>query len=158
MNRPLIRTTYAKKQTLTGIKEKRPAVDAAGRIRLTKAEREKQKERKDRNHDRYVVKTYGLDPGEYEKILAEQGGGCAICGKRPRARKLAVDHDHYDGRVRGLICFFCNTALGVWEFDLDTARRAIEYLARIVADHKDRIVYQPIQYDNRIVEQGDLPF
>lgn len=150
MNRPLIRHSYAKKTA--------PVAKATGATRLTKTEREKEKERKDKNHDAYVARTYGLERGEYASLLTKQGGVCAICGKRPRSRKLAVDHDHYDGTVRGLICYFCNTALGVWEFDLETARRAITYLQRVVDAHADRVVTQPILYDNRIVEQGDLPW
>lgn len=74
---------------------------------------------------------YGLAPGEYASRLAAQGGRCAICGKKPQRRRLAVDHNHFSGEVRGLLCYFCNSALGIWEFDRDTARRAAEYLAAI---------------------------
>lgn len=46
---------------------------------------------------------------DYEAILAEQDGGCGICGRPPKSGKsLAVDHDHATGFVRGLLCFMCN--------------------------------------------------
>jgi Recombination endonuclease VII len=41
-------------------------------------------------------------------MLAEQGGGCAICGAEPKTKRLHVDHDHKTGAVRGLLCFRCN--------------------------------------------------
>lgn len=59
------------------------------------------------------LKVYGLRPGDYERILAMQGGTCRACGARPNERRrLHVDHCHETGRVRGLLCLACNTALG----------------------------------------------
>lgn len=49
-----------------------------------------------------------LAPGEYEALLAAQGGVCAICGNPPKNRRLHIDHDHKTGRIRGLLCFTCN--------------------------------------------------
>lgn len=52
---------------------------------------------------------FAITPAEYEAILQEQGGGCGICGKPPRdGKRLAVDHDHQSGFVRGLLCFYDN--------------------------------------------------
>lgn len=52
---------------------------------------------------------FNITPEEYEAILQAQGGGCGICGKPPRdGKRLAVDHDHKSGFVRGLLCFMCN--------------------------------------------------
>jgi len=47
----------------------------------------------------------------YDRLLAEQGGVCAICGNPPKTRRLSIDHDHKTGAVRGLLCFQCNRAL-----------------------------------------------
>lgn len=55
-------------------------------------------------HRGHVAKTYGLGPGDYEALLARQGGRCFLCGRRPVNRRLAVDHDHVTGLVRGLLC------------------------------------------------------
>lgn len=120
--------------------------------------------RRDKAHDAYVAKTYGLQRGDYADLLATQGGVCAICGKRPRARKLAVDHDHYTGRVRGLLCFMCNSALGTFEFDAATAERARDYLAAIVKEFALRapLVESDSQSNRkmrvRVTQTGDLPF
>jgi hypothetical protein len=66
---------------------------------------------------------YGITTSDYDKLLESQGNVCAIC-KRPEVRKasnseatcrLAVDHDHVSGKLRGLLCMKCNTALA--QFD-----------------------------------------
>lgn len=49
----------------------------------------------DAQRDKYLRKTYGIELGDYLRRLKAQGGGCAICGKRPaRGKNLHVDHDH----------------------------------------------------------------
>lgn len=59
-------------------------------------------------HSASIVKTYGLSADEYDAMLAAQGGRCAICRARPKSKRLAVDHDHRTGEVRGLLCSRCN--------------------------------------------------
>lgn len=59
-------------------------------------------------HATMIAKTYGLDADGYRALLALQGGRCAICRARPRSKRLAVDHDHKSGAVRGLLCSRCN--------------------------------------------------
>jgi hypothetical protein len=75
-----------------------------------------------------VEKVYGLGPGEYEALLAFQGGVCALCG-RPFSRKRgAVDHDHTTGRVRGIIHGWENTILGRIGDSVQWALRLVAYL------------------------------
>lgn len=50
---------------------------------------------------------YGLTLEDYDKMLNSQNGVCFICKERKR-RRLAVDHDHSTGRIRGLLCDVCN--------------------------------------------------
>jgi hypothetical protein len=67
---------------------------------------------RDRYHEK--LKTFGLTMEDYERLLTEQGGVCKLCGKPEggtRAKRLAVDHDHDTGRIRGLLCRRCNTTL-----------------------------------------------
>lgn len=59
-------------------------------------------------HGAMVEKTYGLTAEQYQTLLARQGGKCAICRARPKSKRLAVDHDHGSGAVRGLLCSRCN--------------------------------------------------
>jgi hypothetical protein len=79
---------------------------------------------------------YGITLDDYERLLAEQDGRCAICGKLPkgigREVRLHVDHDHDTGRVRGLICLKCNSALAQFGDSLEGVMKAVEYLKRSI--------------------------
>lgn len=76
------------------------------------------------------VHQYGISDRMYEARLKMQKGGCAICGKPPDARKkLAIDHNHQTGEVRGLLCLNCNHALGLLEDDVRRLKLAIRYLS-----------------------------
>lgn len=73
---------------------------------------------------------YGLELGEYDRMLAAQGDVCAICkGHCGRERRLSVDHCHSTGRVRGLLCQNCNAAIGMLKEDVALFFRAVEYLS-----------------------------
>lgn len=75
--------------------------------------------------------TFGITLKEYEDMLANQNYGCFICGKKHKLetrRGLAVDHCHTSGKVRGLLCMNCNTAIGHLRDDKRLFYKAIEYL------------------------------
>ena len=79
-----------------------------------------------------LKKKYGITIEQYEEMLLEQNGLCAICDRVERVRypsQLAVDHDHDSGRIRGLLCQSCNTSLGKLDHSVDILRKAIEYLS-----------------------------
>lgn len=59
-------------------------------------------------HGAMIEKTYGLTPEQYDALLRRQDGKCAICRARPKSKRLAVDHNHDTGEVRGLLCSRCN--------------------------------------------------
>lgn len=88
--------------------------------------------------DRSLRRYYGIGIKEYEALHKIQSGLCAICDKPETAidrhskkpRRLAVDHCHTTGRIRGLLCTACNTGIGTLEDDVDRLRRAIHYLQR----------------------------
>lgn len=90
--------------------------------------RKVQKERKQQAYDRHIADTYGLAADEYAALLAYQGGRCAICQKsNGTVRRLAVDHDHETGEVRGLLCKLCNRYL-LGYAGVETLQRALIYL------------------------------
>lgn len=85
----------------------------------------------------YVYKdTYGINIEEYNRMEALQKGLCAICGKKEetiRNKKiinLSVDHDHVDGKIRGLLCCNCNNGLGRFKDCIDTLKEAVIYLEK----------------------------
>ena len=61
--------------------------------------------------------TYGITLEDYNKMFRNQQGCCALCSKHQNEfeMKLSVDHDHKNGRVRGLLCNPCNIRLGQFE-------------------------------------------
>jgi hypothetical protein len=77
----------------------------------------------------YLKRIFKLTVEEYDKLLAFQDGLCAICRQAPRAMRLAIDHDHKTGLVRGLLCSFCNRALATFLDELDRLQRAVAYLS-----------------------------
>lgn len=79
--------------------------------------------------DARLQATYGITLSEYNVMLADQHGVCAIC-KVPHhpERPLVVDHDHDSGMVRGLLCSECNTGIGLLGDNPDTLESAIAYL------------------------------
>lgn len=73
---------------------------------------------------------------QYDEMLSQQGGKCAICRTdnnqiiRGKLAPLHIDHDHLTGKIRGLLCGCCNTALGKFRDDEDILTRAIAYLSK----------------------------
>lgn len=63
---------------------------------------------------------YGITAAEYDAMYTAQKGCCAICAKPAEeggspahwTAKLAVDHCHDTGKVRGLLCNDCNAGIG----------------------------------------------
>ena len=95
--------------------------------------REYHKEYHAKIRDHHYRQKYGISLEEYNAILLRQNGVCAICQTLKKGRRLAVDHCHTTGRVRGLICARCNYGLGVFHDDPAYLQRAIVYLNQNLA-------------------------
>jgi len=82
--------------------------------------------------DAIIRRTYGITYEEYEQMVEDQGGGCAICGKTEseEGRRLPIDHCHTTGKVRGVLCAKCNQALGMFRDDPELLRNAAQYLEK----------------------------
>ena len=74
---------------------------------------------------------YGIGADEFDELVRQQGGVCAICG-RPDPEH--VDHSHETGAVRGILCFNCNGGLGQFRDSIDALRAAAAYLDARDAD------------------------
>ena len=80
-------------------------------------------------HVSSMRREFFIEPEEYDALIAFQGGACAICLQKPVSRRLALDHSHYTGAKRGLLCSRCNNELLVLvNHDPAMLRRAAEYL------------------------------
>lgn len=74
-----------------------------------------------------LVYGYGITESDYETILSKQGGVCAICGGT-QTKRFNVDHCHDSGKVRGLLCWNCNIAIGYMKDDSTRLINAANYL------------------------------
>jgi hypothetical protein len=93
------------------------------KAKTQKRYREMTPEERSEYHRTYNLRRlYGMTVAEYEARLEAQGGVCALCHEPPRSRRLAVDHCHDTGKVRGLLHIECNRSLGAWERINDAAR------------------------------------
>ena len=77
--------------------------------------------------ERRLQTFYKITPEEYERMLVHQNGGCALCHRPPARVRLAVDHDHRTGLIRGLLCNWCNRAIGQFRDDVDKVRQVVTY-------------------------------
>ena len=61
-----------------------------------------------------LERKYGISLDDYEQMSEDQDHACALCQEPEmvEGRRMAIDHDHETGRIRGLLCFKCNTSLG----------------------------------------------
>jgi hypothetical protein len=80
---------------------------------------------------------YGVTKEQYESMVAAQNNLCAICNRPEkdvhqsgRLKSLSIDHCHKTGKVRGLLCFACNSSIGKFDDDVDLLRSAIRYLEK----------------------------
>lgn len=73
---------------------------------------------------------FDITLADYDAMLIAQDGVCAICGKTPweEEKRLAVDHNHETGRVRGLLCNNCNSGIGYLQDNPGLCRLAADYL------------------------------
>jgi len=69
-----------------------------------------------------------LSVEEADKIFEYQGNVCAICTRPVPDKRLALDHRHKDGLVRGGLCSWCNRAIARFNDDIVRLRAAADYL------------------------------
>lgn len=84
-------------------------------------------------HKEYNLRRrYNISREDYDNKLKEQRHSCAICKThfKDKTRSLHVDHCHTTDKVRGLLCYKCNTAIGLLKENMDNVRNALKYLRK----------------------------
>ena len=80
----------------------------------------------------HLRRTFGITPKDYNKLFNKQAGKCAICHSKDvsnsRAVHLTIDHNHKNGKIRGLLCVKCNSLLGLARDDKTILKNAMQYL------------------------------
>lgn len=87
---------------------------------------------KDKARERHLFSRYGITVEQYDELHERQEGRCAICLRASEEfpRRLAVDHNHKTGEVRGVLCNYCNHRVVGRHTDADLLRRMADYLER----------------------------
>jgi hypothetical protein len=90
---------------------------------------------RDPNFDRRrdLWKHYKMRLEDWDALMAAQDGVCGVCGSAEhRGKGWHVDHDHGSGEIRGILCHFCNLALGHFGDDPERCKSAIAYLSQVI--------------------------
>lgn len=83
----------------------------------------------DYNRNSNLKKIYGITLEIWNEMFLEQGSVCAICGTdQPRGHNWHTDHCHNSGKIRGILCGWCNTGIGKLQENPEIFRKALEYL------------------------------
>ncbi|WP_224058896.1 endonuclease VII domain-containing protein [Streptomyces kanamyceticus] len=77
-----------------------------------------------RNGAGHLKRQFGTTEAERDELIASRTGLCVI---RLSAPAIHVDHCHETGKVRGVLCFNCNSGIGKLGDDPDNTRRATAY-------------------------------
>ena len=82
-----------------------------------------------------ILISWNLEFVQNEDLFKKQQGLCAVCGKSETSktpggfiRPLNIDHCHKTNKIRGLLCFYCNIAVGHFEDNIVSLKKAIKYL------------------------------
>ena len=81
-----------------------------------------------------LKRRYGITPDDYDLLLTNQNGHCALCERTPDQERygyLHVDHCHDSNKIRGLLCEQHNLALGKMGDTEEALRRALNYIKGI---------------------------
>lgn len=86
-----------------------------------------------RRRNSILKSKYGITIDQYYEIFRKQGRKCKLCGMKTHNRKsdFVVDHCHKTGRIRGILCFRCNSKLGMYRDDPKLLRKAADYLENL---------------------------
>lgn len=86
--------------------------------------------RNTKGRNKQLLERYGINIKEYNDMLVKQNYCCAICNKHisELSVNLAVDHCHTSMKIRGLLCFNCNSGLGRFKDNTEFLLKAVTYL------------------------------
>jgi hypothetical protein len=97
------------------------------RARIAKTRPPRQtRDPKTRRRDSHLKGRYGITLAQFEVLWSLQDRACAICRRKPK--RTVVDHHHGTGKVRGILCYSCNNAIGMVRDDANQARALAAYL------------------------------
>lgn len=97
--------------------------------RISKQSKKRYQKNKLKVKERNLKKQYGLTLDDWNNLFLTQHSRCAVCRTdTPEGMGWATDHCHTTGKVRGILCNFCNTGLGLFKDNILVLQEAIKYL------------------------------
>jgi len=103
------------------------------RLKILKQSKKYNNNHKKEHQNAQLKKKFGFGILEYKKLFKLQNGRCAICKKPEKIKRhnriinLAVDHNHKNGIIRGLLCFQCNRLLGYFDKNPNLLKSILKY-------------------------------
>lgn len=84
---------------------------------------------KEEQKDYMLRMRYGITLEEKNQMFLNQNNKCKLCQNVESDNKgFVVDHCHKSGKIRGILCSYCNKALGMFKDDPSFLEKAINYL------------------------------
>jgi hypothetical protein len=77
---------------------------------------------------------YGISLENRDEILKSQDYKCKCCGKKLiglNPRLVCLDHNHTTGAIRGILCHYCNTSLGLMFEDPEKIQQLKDYVYNV---------------------------
>lgn len=86
----------------------------------------------DKKKNEKLKAAYGISLAQYDEMLLSQDGKCEICkSDKPGGKgSFCVDHNHFTGQIRGLLCHWCNFMIGQSRESIDILKSGIQYLEK----------------------------
>ena len=73
---------------------------------------------------------YGILPEDKARMLEQQKHKCPICHCHIEGKNAHIDHCHKTGKVRDILCYLCNSALGLLKDNIENCKNAAKYLKK----------------------------
>lgn len=97
--------------------------------KLAESKRKWVEQNPEKDKSRRLYYKFGITLDDYERMLKEQSGLCAICNHvSDDGIQLCVDHNHKNGEVRGLLCRKCNSGIALLKESRELFESAMKYL------------------------------
>lgn len=94
---------------------------------------------------------YGITLYEWNELFSSQDNKCAICSSsEPRGKNWHTDHCHASGKIRGILCGWCNTAIGKLQEDADLMVAAAIYV--LISDSSSETRKESLKKAKHFVE------
>lgn len=85
----------------------------------------------EKSRDKRLRHRYGVTEAEVDAQRDRNKNHCPICKKEyPKGKRPHTDHDHVTGKFRDVLCFNCNTGLGMFKDDPEIMQNAIAYILK----------------------------